>query len=213
MAYSYPVATVGSVFLMTLRMTWCNQQLRNVYHFRLDQNSNNRSIDVVATALHSVANTPATGLYATHAALRDQDCVLNDVQIQAIDPARYVAIGFALNQAGAITTLSPNLDTPNLAAVLTRRAVVATRRGVSSLHIPLAISTDTMANGSLTVAAQTDLGDHGNAILSIGSLGDGITMSSVIYHKAGNPLTNDIESFFAETTVRTMRRRTVGRGI
>lgn len=209
MAYTYPVAAVGSIFLSTMRHQHVGQILRNQFHWRLEQNTNNRSIEVVYNALDTEMNK-VDGIFAKMRLLREDDCVLLDTAHQHISPSRFAGKGFIKNVGGSVITAG--IDVTQLAAVLTRRSVVATRRGTSSLHIPLAADPTTIDAGVLSAVSLAAVGDIGNAILNTGSLGDGISVRPIIYHRGATPLYDYIETFIVQPQVRVVRRRTVGLG-
>lgn len=211
MAYQYPLAPVGSVFQMTIRMTWLLQELRNTYHFRLEANQNNRSVNVVANAINALAQTPVVGLYATHKALRDNLCNAYGVDIQMISPTRYATVPHVGPGAGDV--ISVGQDLTFVTATITRRAVIGTRRGVSNLFIPLANSDDLIDDGVLSVAGLAKLTDHTTAILGMITLGDGMTIRPIIYHRDLPAQVDYVEQCTANSIVRCMRRRVVGRGI
>lgn len=209
MAYTYPAAPVGAIFLTSCRYQHVGQILRNQFHWRLEGNTNNRNIDVVCAALNTKHNE-ALGLFQTIDGLRDSLCNHLDTSIQMISPSRYAGVGFTRNTNGNV--VNTGMDITNVAAVLTRRSVVATRRGVSSLHIPLGVDDTTIDAGVLSATTLTALGVIGNAILNTGNLGDGISVRPVIYHRGATPLYDYVETFIAQPQVRIMRRRTVGLG-
>lgn len=209
MAYSYPLAPVGAIFLSTMRYQHCGQILRNQFHWRLEGNTNSRNIDVVCAALDTEMNKVG-GIFKSMQVLRDGNCTLLDTAHQMISPARYAGVGFTKNVAGDEVTVG--IDVTQIAAVLTRRSVQATRRGVSSLHIPLAVSDNHIDFGVLSNTALAQVGVIGNAILNTGSLGDGMSVRPVIYHRNFTPEFYYIETFIVQPQVRIVRRRTVGLG-
>ena len=209
MAYTYPNAAVGAIILTSLRYQWCGQILRNQFHWRLEQNTNNRSIEQLYDALQ-VKLSAANELYDKLKVDRAAECVLLDAAHQYIRPARFAGKGYTMNQAGSRT--EDNMSITQICAVLTRRAVVATRRGVSALHMPVAVNTLVVDAGVLSAASQTNVGAVGNAILNTASLGDGMSVRPVIYHRGATPEFDYIETFIVQPQVRIVRRRTVGLG-
>lgn len=209
MAYTYPPALIGAIFLTNLRWQFAGQTLRNQFHWRLEQNTNGRTIEQVYDALHATLNV-AGGLYDKMVGLADSLCVLIDAGQQQIRLDRYAGKGYLLNKPG--TNVNVGIDVTQLAAVLTRRAVVATRRGVSSLHIPLSADDAMIDAGVLSAVALTRVGEVGNSILGINNLGDGMNVRPIIYHRGATPEFNYIETFIAQPQVRVVRRRTVGLG-
>jgi hypothetical protein len=209
MAYTFPQAPVGSIWLTAVSYTFANQTLRNQFHWRLEGNANNRNVDVVAAALNTHHNQ-VNGLFAQMKKLRDLSCNHAVTSVQMIRPDRYVGLGFAGSGGGDI--VGDLLDVTQLAAVLTRRAVVATRRGRSNLHLPLAADETVIDAGILSPAAMGFLTDVGNSILNTLNLGDGISVRPIIYHRGAVPEFNYVESFITQPQVRVVRRRTVGLG-
>ena len=209
MAYTYPAAPVGAIYLTSLRYQWAGQILRNQFHWRLETNSNTRTIEQVYDALQAKL-AAANELYAKLKANRAVECVLLDAAHQQISPSRFAGKGYTMTQAG--DRAEDNMSITQIAAVLTRRSVVATRRGVSSLHMPVAVNTLVIDNGVLSAVTQTDIGAVGNAILNTGSLGDGMSVRPVIYHRNAVPVFDYIETFIVQPQVRIVRRRTVGLG-
>lgn len=209
MPYTYPPAPVGAIYLTNVRWQFAGQVLRNQFHWRLEQNTNGRTIEQVYDALNT-ALSAVGGLYDKMCGLADSLCVMLDAGQQQIRPDRYAGKGFLQNKPG--TNVNVGIDVTQLAAVLTRRAVVATRRGVSSLHLPLSADDTMIDAGVLSAIALTRLGEVGNAILGIFNLGDGMTVRPVIYHRGAVPEFNYVETFIAQTQVRVVRRRTVGLG-
>lgn len=209
MAYTYPAAPVGAIFLLTCRYQMCGQILRNQFHFRLETNTNTRTINTVCDAIHTKFKA-VDNLSAKMRELRDVTCVLLDTGVQQISPSRFAGVGYLENEAG--NALNEGASLTQLAAVLTRRSVVATRRGVSSLHLPLANKDTFIDLGVLTADALAKIGQVGNAILNFLDMGDGITVRPIIYHRGAVPLYDYIETFIVQPQVRIMRRRTVGLG-
>ncbi len=209
MAYTYPPSVVGDIYLTNVRWQFAGQTLRNQFHWRLEQNTNARNIEQVYDALHAELNK-VDGVYKKMRVIADSLCVMLDAGQQMIYPSRYAGKGFTINLGGDVVNIG--LDVTQTAAVLTRRAVIATRRGVSNLHTPIAIADSTIDAGVLSASALTTLGEIGNGILGTTNLGDGMTVRPVIYHRLFNPAFHYVETFIAQSTLRVVRRRTVGLG-
>ena len=209
MAYTYPAAPVGAIFLSSMRHQHVGQIIRNQFHWRLETNTNSRPVNIVCDALDAEMNKTG-GIFKKMQSLRDLGCNLLDTAHQMISPARYAGVGYTKNVGGDIVATGINIT--QTAAVLTRRAVVATRRGVSSLHIPLAAADLLIDLGVLSNTVLTTVGEIGNLILNTASLGDGMSVRPVIYHRNATPLFDYIETFIVQPQVRIVRRRTVGLG-
>jgi len=216
MAYTYPVAPVGAIFLTTFRMTFCGEQLINTYYHRVEANAGGLTINSLSDQMNTVFSAGG-GLVATHNALREVACMLDRIDIQMIKPARYVQIPYVKTMPGTHTSTTGILDTPNLAAVITRRGEEANRRNVGSLHIPMPDPIGVATDGEITDATyKGHLGELATEMLN--SLQDGMStwkFDPVLWNfkrGVGSPRI-PIVGTAVHPTVRVMRRRAVGRGL
>lgn len=212
MAYTFPVLTVGSIVQATFRMTWCGQRLINTFHWRCEANPTGQLIDSALNDLDTLLSS-AGNLYLSHKAARDGSCVLDDVMLQVISPIRYVPTIKVKAQNGDIANPTNTSDTPNLAAVITRRGVTAARRDVGCIHYPIPQSNTVYVDGELTVAYKVLLTALAGAMQAQQNLASGTQFAPVIYHTDGGSIYSYIGACFWQPYVRVMPRRTVGRGI
>lgn len=105
---------------------------------------------------------------------------------------------------------SPSLP-PGVAVALTRRSEVATRRGVGTIHMP-AVPTSYTANGSLNSTGLADYTTFGDACMENPTIGT-LTGVPLIYNRTAPVDSIQVTSVTPQSTLRTMRRRVVGRGI
>lgn len=179
--------------------------------------------------------TPPTGSQPTSAALQDLitkvapanigelgscylDCLpdnytLRIITAQKIYPAREVLQSQAMSIVGTWPTAEAL--TGNNAGVITLRTDKAGRSQVSNKHIgPL--PSDAMAIGNVTGAWNIKANVLGEALINPISPVAPVAYDPIIYHKNGDGAVQKsdlIASYALQTTVRVMRRRTVGLGI
>lgn len=165
-----------------------------------------------AFAALNVAICSANKLRDKFVACCPSNWTLEDIWYQVIGPTRYVK--YNLSDAGVGPKSDYTANTPNVAAVIMRRGDIAARKGISTLHIPAPTDAEWITGGELTVEALTALGT-----LSVEMKNDitvavpSFTITPIINN---GPLAGDVTPItqtVAMSTVRTMRRRTVGRGI
>lgn len=211
MAFTFPIAAVGDIFLVTLRMTWLAQQMINTFYWRVATNPAQDLVNQVSNGMDLVLGG-SNGLYLRHKALRSLLCSLDRVSIQRIAPSRMVPQEFVKNQAGDVVA---SVDTGNLAATISRRGSQAKRSDIGSVHIPLPQDPSVYALGSLTPAYLQKLTDLAAIIQANITTPSGTIMEPVIYHPGPEAVPNFsfVGAAFPQSTVRVMRRRTVGLGI
>jgi len=162
------------------------------------------------------------------AALRDQLCVaggfmdklkavlpnnFEDLALwfQVIAPVRYSKYTLSSTATGAFNDV--NAQTPNLAAVVTRRADRAGRKYRGSVHIPLPTSADLFSGGVLDTGYKTLVQQFANKVDdAIHTATPLINLTPSLFHKPLSVDPTPIVEAFAQDTVRVMRRRTVGLG-
>ena len=212
MAYAYPPAAVGSIFQATFMMTSVGQRLMNTYHWRLETNPTNETIEAVCNGLNTTLSA-AGGLIPTHNALRDESVILDNVTIQQIATLRYAPKVYVKTVGGDITTAAAGLDTGNVCAVIERRGVNATRGDVGKVHIPIPLAAAVIQAGLIVGGYAALLTAHAGIIQADQNLASGSTLKPVVYHKGKTPNYSYIGAAFYQETVRVMRRRTVRVGI
>jgi hypothetical protein len=209
MPYTYPVPPIGSIHLVTLNMLWVGSRMMNTYYYRLETNPNATTVKALADQMDA-AFTAGGHLYPTHTALRDASSFLTNVAIQQIAPTRIIPQVYAKNINGDYLI---SLDASNLAAVITRRGVNATRGDVGSVHIPCPIDPTVFVDGDWTVVYRDKLTAHAGVMQTNLALTGGATLSPVIYHRGQVPNFSYVGSAFYQANLRVMRRRTKGIGI
>jgi hypothetical protein len=212
MAYTYPVAPVGSIYQVTFFMTWCAQVLMNTFHYRLENNTTGQTINSVCDDMNTAFGA-ASGLYPTHQAARDGSCNLDRVTIQQIATLRYVPLVYVKNVGGDIVPPLDVSDTPNISASIEKRGVNATRGDVGGIRFPIPGGSAQFADGLLTVGYKVKLTNLANAMQTDLALVSGNNMKPVIYHRGVTPNYSYVGAAFFQDTVRAIARRVVRRGI
>lgn len=153
----------------------------------------------------------ATALQNKYLACMPANYTLTQIRAQVIYPVRQVAVRQGASQAGT----GSGAETGNTAGVITFYTDLAGRSQISNKHIgPLPLGAS--VNGALRPEQIALLDALGEEILEgFTDLGDGGEMTACIYHaNVLGPIgkTTDMLGFNTQTTTRTMRRRTLGRG-
>lgn len=152
------------------------------------------------------------------AGLFDQwlDCLSEDVidcfrSYQWVNPVRYAYMSFVDDPLKTGQVAEPALP-PNVSQAVTRRALLAGRRMVSTLKLP-GVPASQVVNGVLTDAQQGRLSSFGQVSIQQMVLASGNIMVPIPYSVTGWGEAEVLILQHAQSTVRIMRRRTVGLGI
>ena len=146
------------------------------------------------------------------AACMSESAVITSVSFQSIYPTRYARYGKEVTIPG---TRLGDCHAQNVAAVLLRRGDQGRRRDVSTLHVPFLSTTD-LDEGKIVPALQAAVEAVGTKLLgTLTIVAGGGQYAPAILSPFKYPGTPSV--FITETasypTVRTMRSRTIGRGI
>lgn len=200
--------SIGDKTLVSFRGTLFGQRIINTFWYQLSLVTGTPDETAFNNAFHSVLNAPA-GCIEKFLDCMPSQYLLNEVWIQKIESFRVVANKYLHSNPG---TFSQDTATANLAACITRRGAAASRHNVSSLHLVYP-SLDT---GALSGSISPAWGTAATAFLPfvaqsyvVGSLG---TMSPIINNGPGAIAVSPIVMAFLQTTLRVMRRRTLGLG-
>jgi len=131
------------------------------------------------------------------------------IAMQWIAPVRYsYQLYFGALTAGQ---LDPPTMPPNVAQTCTRRAFNTGRSTISNLKLP-GVPIAGVADGYLTNAQVTRLGDFASASKQEMLLSTGGKLVPITYHRSAPSLGEKLVFAHPHNTVRTMHRRTVGVG-
>lgn len=202
---------IGDVFLVTFDGRLSNQRILNTFHYEVIT-----SPDVPTDRWDSYdeiyAQVASPGALAEKfLAFTASNYELKYIQIQCVAPVRKIFRRYTMNTPG---TRAGNAPAPNLALSIERRGDSATRRGVGRLQVPGLLATD-IVNGLIQAPAfilASAIKDQLLLAVPVGGTTGfadptlyGITPGGS-YHKTL------IIGADVKDTVRTMSRRTVGRG-
>ena len=160
-------------------------------------------------SLGAIINTDLGGmdtLLTRYLAAAPSNYTLSEVWFQRIYSSRLYKLKYTNGGVGGTAAARVS----NVAQTIERRGAIANKRNISSLHIPLAVDTTTVALGELT-SAQLILA---NAVASA-SFGQVVTTTGDTLDFVINNDSAALGGFsvivqaFAQTTTRVMRRRTL----
>lgn len=140
------------------------------------------------------------------------DYVMFDVWYQVIAPARWAL--YRKPALGLIGSFAGAAYTSNIAGVITRRGDLGNRKNVSSLHVPIGTSAQEIGDGYIGQGLSAALQNLAVEIVKpINTTGAVMKLYPVINNgDAANAYTTIIDAF-VQPEARTMRRRTVNKGI
>jgi len=169
--------------------------------------------DDLAEYLHNEVFGGAGGIVDKMKGMNVDTWEVQGVKMQWIYPVRYTAT-FTNDTAGSGTIVDIPLP-QNVASTMTKKAVIAGRSSIGSLHFA-GLANESADNGFLTparIVAMTSIGNDLIVPLDTGVIPNTTLLRPVIYHKALPDLSQPFTDFIVQPTVRVMRRRTVGLGV
>ncbi len=204
-----PDMTVGDIISITMRGKLNEQTTMNVLHYKLTSVGALLSFPSWASAA-SIKLNELGGIAALYA-----DCLSEDVTnlqwlIQKISPVRLVQ--YVTDMAATEGTISEIALPPGVQASLTKRSLVAGRHAVGGIRMPGAPIT---ANeGGYISTTYSNLLEilcvPLAAPLDSASIG---VITPIIFNRLSPSTSVTVTSVTPEQTLRTIRRRVVGRGI
>jgi len=147
---------------------------------------------------------------ASWVAVMPDDYTLRSVRGQRVAPTRTAYVEQQLVDLGVIN--ANQLQTANLSWVIVKQSDTPGRRGKGTLHMLLP-TTDWMTNGELNVTGAADRSALANLLDDQQTVAAGGVYVPVIYHPNFSPNFSRITHATIKQEIRTMSRRTVGRGI
>lgn len=213
MAYSIQV---GDILEVTFRGEYALQTTLTVLHFAV----------VTAPAAGDAFNqltTLVTDIHASDLWIKYKNLIAtnwtsDEIRVQVVSPQRRPLVSHLWKEAG---TGLGTAQTANVSAVITKRTDIVTNRkaklkrgGTGGVHVPCP-ATVMYDGGEIVDAYRTALNAWGVELLLGVLIGaTGIARPCVWHRLTGAAIPYDIVTGTAtQDTVRTMRRRTVGRGI
>jgi len=204
------ILSVGDIVMVSIVGSLNNQRTMNTFPYRVSAVTGTPTIQSAANALKN-SLTAGGGLVPAYIGCTPSNMLINDLWIQVIRPARFRKEVFAINSAGDSGIAA---NTSNVAATISRQGELALRRAQGCIHVPLGTTSDAFEDGVLTPSQKALLDTLASKMnLNIITTGTVVTYIPLIgLPPFGNP-TVDTYATGTQTTVRVVRRRTVGLGI
>ena len=205
----YPPAAPGQIYLVSAVGTWHGQTIINTMHLRTASITVPGTVENIYDDIHATL-AAGTALLPIFLTLCPPEYSLDALWVQLIQPTRVVKKLYNVGLPGINLNSS---TTANLQATVVRRGILANRKQQGAIRIPYPTLHPGDGNGNVSNAYRVVMEALGDKL--IGTLsGTNAEYEHVLFNKANSPSTQVLcESREAKLTVRTMRRRTVGRGI
>lgn len=208
---AYPITT-GSLIELGIAGTLFGQRTLTLFHYRITGTTITDGQAALEDWLDSLTGNIAIG--GAYFAACSEDWTGYQLSAQVI----YVpgpSVQRRPKVVLSITTFpgevaSPSLP-PGVAAALTRRSEVASRRGLGTIHMP-GVPTSFTSGGELSTLGIDSYTTLGGAFMENPTIGS-MTGTPMIYNRSNPADSIQVTSVTPQSTVRTMRRRVVGRGI
>jgi len=155
----------------------------------------------------------AGGIVPLLQGLMSPDVTFVEMRCQPIWPARYQPI-IRVFAGGTVGTRAGTSLPPNTAATLSKKTIFATRWGIGSIHLPAGVVADTQVSGLWTNGMMTNLnGLAAQWAVNWNSGNFTYNFKPILWSKAVPARMTPLTQVIPQSTIRTERRRTVGRGI
>jgi len=203
---------VGDRVLVTINSTLFNQRIMATFCYGVSSLTGSPSQSSAFDALHTYM-VAGGKLVSDYRACCPEQLEVISVWYQVKRPIRYNK--FTRTTGLGLGTLDGNnYYAANQAAVILRRGDLGNRSNVSTLHVPLGQSVGCQAGGLIGADIEAPLADLAAEIkASITTTGVVMTLNPVIDNGVSVGDFTPIIETSVQTTVRTMSRRNVGRGI
>lgn len=202
--------TANDIISLTAVGRLYSQTTMTVLHYRLTSVGSLPLFNGWASSLLTYLNTPTIGLTAFYTRCLSEDWTAGQWWIQKIHSTRLVKI--AGNMSPTVGGVGEAALPPGVAASITKRAAVAGRNAVGGIRLP-AIPVTSNEAGYMSTAQELLMADlclQLQAPLTTVSIG---TLTPIIYNRTNPTSSLEVVNCTVETTLRTMKRRVVGRGI
>lgn len=199
----------NSILQVTFKGTVDDQTCLSVFHYQYTGLTVIVDGEAAIAAINGALQDP-TGLYKRYLDAVAGTWQNGRIRYQKIYPTRYRAIEYipAVTEGQGPATSLP----PANAVAITKRSNIADRHGLGTLHMP-AVPSSWVQNGVVQSTPSVNYANVGSAMVQTILVATGQPFAPIMFNRA-----NPAGSFFASTyavqqSVRTMKRRVVGRGI
>lgn len=205
-----PVA-VNAIIQVSVLQSKNQQQIVNVYHYRCSTApSTGSEAENIAALIDFLWQLPGGTLATLWQPINSTDTLLNRVRGQQIHPTRLAYVEHLITSSGDIG-IGIN-EAQNLSWVFVKQTEFPGRRGRGTTHM-LVPSSDWMLDGNLSENGQADRDAFMGQVDDIVTVPAGGVFEPVIFHPGFSPASHRITHTTQKPELRTMSRRTVGRGI
>lgn len=202
-------AVVGQKYLVTFKGTLDGQQIRTTWWYQLSAVTGVPTTAQVESSINTILSA-AGSLADLYAAVAPANYTLDSIAVQCVEPVRVRGQDFPNGLNGT----AGDCNAPGTAVVITLQGDLSGRSHQCTKHIPASTDVGDIAAGFCIGPYFTKLQNLANgAVLPITGLAPGYTASPIIRNGPGNAQVTPIITGAAKSTIRTMRRRVVGRGI
>jgi len=206
-----PLIANDDIVQVTFRQTYCAQRVLNVMHARV---AGLAAPTDYAEWAQIAANTLEAGFgvggpFATWLTLISDGVSFNDVRVQRVFPVREVYYSTPATAVGAINN---PVDTPNIAASITKRTEYSSRHGVGRLQMA-GVDISHILDGTLDPTYLTNLEVAFDWMTDpFPIVAPASNLVWCLYDPLGTPVYTEITGVIPQDTVRTMHRRSVRLG-
>jgi len=205
-----PVLDVGDNVLVTKTARLFGQLIMSTFGYVVTEKTGAVDQDTAFSQLN-IAMCAAGEVHDAYNRCCPDQMLVEDIWYQVIRPTRYRKYYKADLTTGVFSGFSAN--TANVASTITRVGELGRRSNISSLHVPAPTGEDWLESGNITVAGLAKLEALADACRATYTIALGSTKFSPSI--LNGPLAANVTPItyaFHQTTVRVMRRRTVGVG-
>lgn len=205
---SFP-ASVGQKYQCVIKSTLDGQQIRTILWYQLSALTPPASTDDICISINTLLQA-AGGVVAKYAAVVPGNMALDSLTVQCVAPTRIRVVEFAVGLVGG----GQNCDAPATTQAVLRTGDAAGRSHQGVLHLPISTDPGDIVGGRLSGAQLALLQTFANqTVPNLVGLAPTYVANAIISNGPTVAQVTLVTRAFAQDTVRTMRRRVVGRGI
>jgi len=187
------------------------QNVLNIFYFRCTTPaSTGTAAENLSTLIDHLWDDAVGTWYSVWLNLMPNDYTLQFIRMQVVAPTRQAYVE-ELQVFDGFIDVDP-IQTANLSWVFLKQSALAGRRGVGPTHM-LVPSMQWAQNGNLTAVNQAERTALMTLVPQVVTVAAGGVYEPVIYHPGFSPNFTRITHCTQKNEIRTMSRRTVGRGI
>lgn len=200
----------GEIVSITFMGRLFGQRVMNVLHYRVTASSTDPTYEGAAYKLAAAMQVGTASPGLSMLAAQGPEYRLESIRCQLVHPVRERYVEYPVNNSG---TNAGNCTSPNVSAVIIKKAAAITRHGLGTFHLPGIPETGYVA-GALTGAYTTLMTTIAAKLLNdVTPVLEVLTVQPVLWTPADGIVYFPLVTAYVIPTLRIMRRRTVGLGI